>query len=83
MKLARDTALLARRYALQLARNPAWVFVGLSTPLLYLALFTPLLRGVGAENPVRPARARCPRRRKPWTGQGLLPGTERPALAMM
>ena len=46
MKLARDTALLARRYALQLARNPAWVFVGLSTPLLYLALFTPLLRGL-------------------------------------
>ncbi len=46
MKLAADTALLARRYALQLLRNPAWVFVGLSTPLLYLALFTPLLRGL-------------------------------------
>jgi ABC-2 type transport system permease protein len=46
VKLAADTALLARRYALQLLRNPAWVFVGLSTPLLYLALFTPLLRGL-------------------------------------
>ncbi len=46
MKITRDTYLLARRYALQLLRNPAWVFVGLSTPLLYLALFTPLLRGL-------------------------------------
>jgi ABC-2 type transport system permease protein len=46
MKLARDTALLAGRYARQLLRNPAWVFVGLSSPLLYLALFTPLLRGL-------------------------------------
>jgi ABC-2 type transport system permease protein len=46
MTLARDTALLAGRYARQLLRNPAWVFVGLSSPLLYLALFTPLLRGL-------------------------------------
>jgi ABC-2 type transport system permease protein len=27
-------------------RNPVWVFVGLSTPLLYLVLFTPLLNDV-------------------------------------
>jgi ABC-2 type transport system permease protein len=46
MKLIRDTMLLAGRYSRQLLRNPAWVFVGLSTPLLYLALFTPLLRGL-------------------------------------
>lgn len=46
MKLARDTALLAWRYLLQLLRTPAWLFVGVSTPLLYLALFTPLLRGL-------------------------------------
>jgi ABC-2 type transport system permease protein len=46
MKLVRDTVLLAKRYGLQLVRNPAWVFVGLSSPLLYLALFTPLLRGL-------------------------------------
>jgi ABC-2 type transport system permease protein len=50
MKLLRDTGLLAWRYTLQYLRNPVWLFVGLSTPLLYLALFTPLLKslpGVG------------------------------------
>ncbi len=46
MKLARDTGLLAWRYVHQLLRSPAWVAVGLSSPLLYLALFTPLLRGL-------------------------------------
>ena len=46
MKLARDTALLTWRSILQQLRNPAWVFVGISSPLLYLALFTPLLRGL-------------------------------------
>ena len=25
-------------------RNPVWLFVGFSTPLLYLVLFTPLLK---------------------------------------
>ena len=25
-------------------RNPVWLFVGVSTPMLYLALFTPLLK---------------------------------------
>lgn len=46
MKIARDTALLGWRSTLQLLRSPAWIFVGLSAPLLYLALFTPLLRGL-------------------------------------
>jgi ABC-2 type transport system permease protein len=46
MKLARDTGLLSWRYTLQYLRNPVWLFVGLSTPLLYLALFTPLLKGL-------------------------------------
>jgi ABC-2 type transport system permease protein len=46
MNVARDTGLLFRRYTLQLLRNPVWVFVGFSTPLLYLVLFTPLLRHV-------------------------------------
>ncbi len=50
MKTIRDTGLLAKRSALQLLRNPAWVFVGLSTPLLYLGLFTPLLRGLPGVN---------------------------------
>ena len=46
MKLARDTGLLSWRYTLQYLRNPVWLFVGFSTPLLYLALFTPLLKGL-------------------------------------
>jgi hypothetical protein len=32
------------RSAVQLLRNPVWAVVGLSTPILYLALFTPLLK---------------------------------------
>ncbi len=52
MKLVRDTRLLAWRRSLQLLRNPVWLFVSLTVPLLYLALFTPLLRNV----PVAPGQ---------------------------
>jgi ABC-2 type transport system permease protein len=44
MRTPRDTALLYQRYFVQVLRNPVWLAVGLSTPLLYLALFTPLLK---------------------------------------
>ncbi len=44
MKVVRDTALLFHRYTIQMLRNPVWLFVGFSTPLLYLVLFTPLLK---------------------------------------
>jgi len=44
MKTARDIGLLFQRYLIQLLRNPVWLVVGFSTPILYLALFTPLLR---------------------------------------
>jgi ABC-2 type transport system permease protein len=44
MKTARDIGLLFQRYAVQLLRNPVWLVVGFSTPILYLALFTPLLK---------------------------------------
>jgi ABC-2 type transport system permease protein len=44
MKLARDTALLFKRAFVQELRNMVWIIVGLSSPLLYLALFTPLLQ---------------------------------------
>ncbi len=44
MKTARDVGLLFQRYLTQLLRNPVWVIVGFSTPILYLALFTPLLK---------------------------------------
>jgi ABC-2 type transport system permease protein len=44
MKIGRDTALLFQRSTVQLLRNPIWLIVGFSTPILYLALFTPLLK---------------------------------------
>lgn len=44
MKTARDVGLLFGRYMTQLLRNPVWLIVGFSTPVLYLALFTPLLK---------------------------------------
>jgi ABC-2 type transport system permease protein len=44
MKAVTDTGLLFQRYLRQLLRNPVWLVVGFSTPILYLALFTPLLR---------------------------------------
>ena len=46
MKTALDTRLLFQRYMLQLLRNPVWLFVGFSTPVLYLLLFTPLLKSL-------------------------------------
>ncbi|HYA00913.1 MAG TPA: ABC transporter permease [Candidatus Binatia bacterium] len=39
-----QTGLLARRRILETLREPIWVFMGLATPLLYLALFAPLLK---------------------------------------
>ncbi len=33
-----------QRHFTQQLRNPTWLFVGLSSPVLYLALFTPLLK---------------------------------------
>ncbi len=44
MTLAKDTLLLTRRSLIHALRNPVWLFVGVSTPLLYLALFAPLLK---------------------------------------
>jgi ABC-2 type transport system permease protein len=42
----RDTALVFRRHAVISLRNPTWVLIGLSQPILYFALFGPLLRSV-------------------------------------
>jgi ABC-2 type transport system permease protein len=44
MKIARDIGLLFQRQLTQQLRNPVWLVVGFSTPVLYLALFTPLLK---------------------------------------
>lgn len=41
---ALHTGLFFRRKLLETLRQPVWVITGLSTPLLYLALFAPLLR---------------------------------------
>jgi ABC-2 type transport system permease protein len=46
MKTVRDIGLLFERKLSQLLRNPVWLVVGFSAPILYLALFTPLLKGV-------------------------------------
>jgi hypothetical protein len=46
MRTATDTSLLFRRYLTQLLRNPVWLVVGFSTPILYLALFAPLLKNL-------------------------------------
>jgi ABC-2 type transport system permease protein len=44
MKPLTGTWLLSQRFLTQLLRNPVWLAVGFSTPILYLALFTPLLK---------------------------------------
>jgi ABC-2 type transport system permease protein len=46
MTLALQTGLFFRRKLLETLRQPVWVIVGLTTPLLYLALFTPLLNSL-------------------------------------
>ena len=43
MKTVVDIGLLYQRRMVQTLRNPVWLVVGFSTPILYLALFTPLL----------------------------------------
>jgi ABC-2 type transport system permease protein len=50
MKTATDTRLLFNRFSLQMLRNPVWLFVGFSTPILYLVLFTPLLDKLSTES---------------------------------
>jgi ABC-2 type transport system permease protein len=44
MKAVRDVGLLYGRRWRELVRNPMWLVVSFSTPILYLALFTPLLK---------------------------------------
>ncbi len=54
MTFALHTALFFRRKLLETLRQPVWIATGLSTPLLYLALFGPLLRSL-AGGPGLPA----------------------------
>ncbi len=49
MRVLQETWLVFRRAMIQSLRTPAWVVIGLGQPVLYLALFVPLLRSlVGA-----------------------------------
>ena len=46
MTFALQTELFFRRKLLETLRQPVWIVTGLTTPLLYLALFTPLLNAL-------------------------------------
>ena len=46
METFRDTLLIFRRQLRLSLRNPVWVVIGLIQPILYLAFFGPLLRGM-------------------------------------
>jgi ABC-2 type transport system permease protein len=46
MEMLRDIRLVFERYLRQSLRNPMWVVVGMAQPVMYLALFGPLLQGV-------------------------------------
>jgi ABC-2 type transport system permease protein len=48
MKIIRDTWLIFVRSLMLTLRNPIWVFIGLMQPILYLALFAPLLQPIVA-----------------------------------
>jgi ABC-2 type transport system permease protein len=54
MRALRETSIVFRRQLRIALRNPAWVIIGLIQPLLYLALFGPLLEPLagrfGADN---------------------------------
>ncbi len=46
MKVLRDSWLMFLRYLVIFVRNPAWVFIGVLQPILYLVLFAPLLKSL-------------------------------------
>lgn len=48
MKVLSDTWLIFVRSLMLTLRNPVWVFIGLMQPILYLALFAPLLQPIAS-----------------------------------
>lgn len=46
MKILRDTGLLFRRKMMETLRNPIYIIMSLLTPVLYLFLFSPLLKNL-------------------------------------
>jgi len=49
MRILRDTGLFFNRNMKESLRQPIWVFMSLITPLMYIALFAPILRNFGRE----------------------------------
>lgn len=48
-RVLRDSAVVCRRQLRMNLRNPAWVLVGVAQPVLYLLVFTPLLKPLVAQ----------------------------------
>jgi ABC-2 type transport system permease protein len=46
MKMLRDTRLIFRSTLTETLRNPVWIIVGLTQPIMYLVLYAPLLENV-------------------------------------
>ena len=46
MKIINETGFFLKRKLLEFVRDPSWFFSGLITPLLYIALFSPLLKNI-------------------------------------
>ncbi|HEY2642489.1 MAG TPA: ABC transporter permease [Galbitalea sp.] len=49
MKFFYDTGVIYRRQLRLAVRNPAWIIIGLAQPVLYLALFGPLLKPLASQ----------------------------------
>ena len=48
MKMMLEIWLLFKRRMLETVRQPVWIFMGLITPLLYIGLFSPLLKNLSS-----------------------------------
>jgi ABC-2 type transport system permease protein len=51
MTFARESTIVFRRQVRMNLRNPAWVFIGVMQPVLYLVLFGPLLKPIVSQFP--------------------------------
>ena len=54
MTFVRESSIVCRRQVRMNLRNPAWVFIGVMQPVLYLVLFGPLLKPIVDTFPGRP-----------------------------
>ena len=57
MKILRDTWLVFGRYFGLFIRNPVWVIVGVTNPILYVLLFAPLLKTIASTRGFPPGGA--------------------------